>query len=208
MTVKKTLWLYEIGEGTGLVRVTGSQALEKGRLYLEHQGHNWHCIPIETDGLEHASDRSSPPVSLVLTLPQRYGVLDVGKRLQEVVKEGIQFKRVVVLLFDDGTMQTVRNEFYRLGRITLRRNTEIRATIITEQESWTAYALANKPGRCHWTYRGPGCGYDKSIYYDADDNYVTRREQDVCGLRIRSCERRFPNGALPFGGVPESIQPA
>ena len=57
--------------------------------------------------------------------------------------------------------------------------------------------------RCQWVYRGEGCGYGGTNYFDANDVSVSNASQDVCGKRITSCKARFGQYAeIPFGGFP------
>ena len=196
------LFLFDIGG----VLITGNKARDQSKTYIEVLNKKYHCVSIGLQGIEHTVDRGSPPVNLEITLPQRYGVLNIGDRLFDVIKEGALIRRNLFLQDELLNVTNLRTDIYRIGRIKSRTNTRIRTEITDEQQSWNDFALADRPGRCHWTYRGEGCGYTGRIYYDADDNFTNDRSKDVCGLRIRSCERRFPNGPLPFGGMPESIQ--
>ena len=57
--------------------------------------------------------------------------------------------------------------------------------------------------RCQWVYRGNGCNYSGSNYFDASDEPVGSASLDVCGKRVDSCKARFGgNNELPFGGYP------
>jgi len=56
---------------------------------------------------------------------------------------------------------------------------------------------------CPWVYRSAECGYTKAVYFNNEDQRVWTIAEDVCGKRLRSCERRFgTNNALPYGGFP------
>lgn len=55
---------------------------------------------------------------------------------------------------------------------------------------------------CPWKYRGAECGYNGNQFFDVNDNQVGSLSADVCGKRLSSCEKRFPQGILPFGGFP------
>jgi lambda family phage minor tail protein L len=58
---------------------------------------------------------------------------------------------------------------------------------------------------CPWTYRGEGCNYTGTNYFDINDNSVTDVARDVCGHRLSSCKLRFgENGELPYGGFPSA----
>jgi lambda family phage minor tail protein L len=56
--------------------------------------------------------------------------------------------------------------------------------------------------RCGWIYRGDGCGYTGTNYFNESDVAVTASE-DKCGQRLTSCQARFGgNAELPYGGFP------
>jgi len=58
---------------------------------------------------------------------------------------------------------------------------------------------------CPWTYKGEGCGYTGTNYFDHDDNPVDTADVDVCGHRLTSCKLRFgSNAELPYGGFPSA----
>lgn len=57
--------------------------------------------------------------------------------------------------------------------------------------------------RCGWIYRGDGCGYAGTAYFDENDNPVATAAEDKCGKRLNSCKSRFgPASQLPYGGFP------
>lgn len=54
-------------------------------------------------------------------------------------------------------------------------------------------------------YRGTGCGYTGTAYFDANDNPVSDPSQDACSRRLSGCQCRFgKNNPLPFGGYPSA----
>jgi len=56
---------------------------------------------------------------------------------------------------------------------------------------------------CVWQYRSSECGYAGTAYFDANDQPVGARANDVCGKRLSSCKCRFGAYAeLPFGSFP------
>lgn len=57
---------------------------------------------------------------------------------------------------------------------------------------------------CTWKYRGEGCGYTGTAYFDQLDNSVNTLAEDKCGKRFTSCAKRFPLDSQdkPFGGFP------
>lgn len=57
--------------------------------------------------------------------------------------------------------------------------------------------------RCGWIYRGDGCGYAGTDFFDENDNRVFTENEDKCGHRLTSCKTRFgQNAQLPYGGFP------
>ncbi|RYD28928.1 MAG: phage minor tail protein L [Lysobacteraceae bacterium] len=59
---------------------------------------------------------------------------------------------------------------------------------------------------CVWKYRGAECSYTGTKYFDATDQPVADRAQDVCGKRLNSCRCRFGQTAeLPYGGFPGAV---
>ena len=82
--------------------------------------------------------------------------------------------------------------------------------ILCEYELTSSWDVAGKllPGRqviqnnCPWKYRGSECGYSGGSYWDTNDTATGLLANDVCGKRLSSCQLRFPNQWLPFGGFP------
>ena len=59
---------------------------------------------------------------------------------------------------------------------------------------------------CQWKYRSSECGYTGGAVAKADDAPTNNIDEDVCGKRVSSCQLRFANTSLPFGGFPGAIQ--
>ena len=55
---------------------------------------------------------------------------------------------------------------------------------------------------CQWQYRSSECGYTGGAVADASDRPTGNINLDVCGKRLASCQLRFVNQSLPFGGFP------
>ena len=61
---------------------------------------------------------------------------------------------------------------------------------------------------CQWEYRERECPYKGDDCFTIDDELITggtleeRKDADACGKRVSSCQLRFPNQTLPFGGFP------
>jgi lambda family phage minor tail protein L len=57
--------------------------------------------------------------------------------------------------------------------------------------------------RCSWIYKGDGCGYSGSLFFDENDNQVENPAEDRCGKRLTSCRLRHGwKSQLPYGGYP------
>jgi lambda family phage minor tail protein L len=54
---------------------------------------------------------------------------------------------------------------------------------------------------CSWNYKSAECGYTGTNYFNEFDEPCAIN-QDKCGKRLGSCEIRFVNEILPFGGFP------
>ena len=54
---------------------------------------------------------------------------------------------------------------------------------------------------CSWNYRSAECGYTGTNYFNEFDEPCAQN-LDKCGKRLGSCEIRFVNDVLPFGGFP------
>jgi len=59
---------------------------------------------------------------------------------------------------------------------------------------------------CQWKYRSSECGYTGGPVAKSDDTPTSDPNFDVCGKRVQSCQLRFPNQSLPFGGFPGAIR--
>jgi lambda family phage minor tail protein L len=59
---------------------------------------------------------------------------------------------------------------------------------------------------CQWKYRSSECGYTGGAVAKVDDTPTSNLNEDVCGKRVSSCQLRFVNQSLPFGGFPGAIR--
>lgn len=58
---------------------------------------------------------------------------------------------------------------------------------------------------CPWIYRGVGCEYSGTNYFDITNKRVLTLEQDVCAHTVDACQLRFGrNNPLRHGGFPGS----
>jgi lambda family phage minor tail protein L len=115
--------------------------------------------------------------------------------------------------FSGGTNATADPyaEFPREIFIIDRKVAENRAVVSFELSATFDVAGVKLPRRqiiqniCPWTYKGEGCGYTGTSYFDINDNPVSSVTSDVCGHRLSSCKLRFgANAELPYGGFPSA----
>ena len=55
---------------------------------------------------------------------------------------------------------------------------------------------------CTWQYRSSECSYAGGAVANKNDVVTSVLSEDDCGKRLTSCQLRFPNQTLPFGGFP------
>lgn len=69
------------------------------------------------------------------------------------------------------------------------------------RDSCTHTYRSFNPKTGEFIYRGVTCPYVGSQYFTRNDEPTSLAEEDSCGKRLSSCERRF-KGTLPFYGFP------
>ena len=120
-------------------------------------------------------------------------------------------KYIDAVNFDSGTNPTADPyaEFPREIYIIDRKVIETREQVTWELAASFDVAGVMLPRRqviqniCPWTYRGEGCGYTGTNYFDINDNPVGSAASVVCSPRLSGCKVRFgQNGLVPYGGVP------
>lgn len=55
---------------------------------------------------------------------------------------------------------------------------------------------------CTWKYRSAECSYTGGAVADKNDAPTDDINKDDCGKRLNSCQIRFGDGTLPYGGYP------
>ncbi|MEG1121289.1 MAG: phage minor tail protein L [Citrobacter sp.] len=55
---------------------------------------------------------------------------------------------------------------------------------------------------CAWTYRSAECSYTGGPVAKEDGTPTSDPAEDKCGQRLSDCKKRFPEGAIPYGGFP------
>lgn len=217
---KQVYVLYEISAprpAFNVFRLTSNEPLNRQKEEIYVDGKAWLCSSIELTGAEKTTDDVAGVV-LRLVLPRPYQAIQAQKN---IVKANTLIRRIITgaeaLEFSNFT-ETVRHptgivnykifkqDYFVVRRVEDQTYTEIQANLIDFKSGWDDLFQPDFPGRCNHKYRGAGCGYQGSKYWDLNNKTVTEFDQDECNLTVDACRLRFPTGALRFGGVPEQIQ--
>jgi len=180
-------------------------------------GNTYQRYPVEATGFTYEGTGQLPrptiSISNVLSLGTTL-VLEYNDLVGATVTRIRTLKKYIdAVNFTSGTNATADPfaEFPREIFIVDRKVAENRAVVSFELAATFDVAGVKLPRRqiiqniCPWTYRGEGCGYTGTEYYDIDDNAVATLAQDVCGHRLSSCKTRFgENAELPYGGFPSA----
>lgn len=180
-------------------------------------GNTYSRYPIEATGFTYDGQGALPRPSISIS-----NVLNLGTTLVVAYKDlvGAKLTRIRTLKkyldavnFEGGTNATADPyaEFAREVYIVDRKTAENRAVVSFELAANFDVAGVKLPRRqiiqnvCPWTYKGEGCGYTGTNYFDINDGAVTSSDDDVCGHRLTSCKLRFGETAeLPYGGFPSA----
>ena len=184
---------------------------------LVWNGNTYQRYPIEATGFTYEGGGQLPrptiSISNVLSLATTL-VLEYNDLVGATVTRIRTLKKYIdAVNFTSGTNATADPyaEFPREIFIVDRKVAENRAVVSFELSATFDVAGVKLPRRqiiqniCPWTYRGEGCGYTGTSYFDIDDNVVANVANDVCGHRLSSCKLRFgENNELPYGGFPSA----
>lgn len=218
-------FLYELIDSNGaIVRLTNNAPIGKNRQEIYVGGQAWLCAPIEIQGIEKTTDPvgnitiriSIPPT---LRTPFRQApLLNRGNGIRRIVTDASVLDKsnyyIAGLEPPESNpvplnQRKLEQDSYSVQRITDSTQNEIVGDLQDLTASWSHIFRPMVPDRCYHTYRDSNCGYTGTNYFDINGNPVLSREEDVCGLSIRDCEKRYPPGdgevALPFGGIPPII---
>ena len=211
--------LYEID--LTVLGITGPESLlrihdgtsSQGTIFW--QGNEYLPFPVEASGYELTSKGTLPRPrfkisnigGVVGSLAYQYNDLVGGK----VTRKRTFSKFLDAVNFPDGNPSADPNAYFDDEVYYIDRKASENYMFI-EYELSTSWDLMNVmvPRRqiiqnvCTWRYRGEGCGYTGTAYFDQLDNAVTDPAKDVCGKRFNSCVARFPETSQdkPFGGFP------
>ena len=180
-------------------------------------GNTYQRYPVEATGFSYEGGGQLPrptiSISNILSLGTTL-VLEYNDLVGATVTRIRTLKKYLdATNFTSGTNATADPfaEFPREIFIVDRKVAENRAVVSFELAATFDVAGVKLPRRqiiqniCPWTYKGEGCGYTGTDYYDINDNEVTNVAQDVCGHRLSSCKLRFgENAEIPYGGFPSA----
>lgn len=180
-------------------------------------GNTYSRYPIEANGFEYEGQGQLPRpqitisniLGLVTTLVVDYNDL-VGATVTRI---RTLKKYLDAANFTSGTNADADPyaEFAREVYIVDRKSLENRDVVSFELAATFDVAGVKLPRRqiiqniCPWTYKGEGCGYSGSNFFDINDQPVTDAADDVCSHRLSGCEARFgATNELPYGGFPSA----
>lgn len=180
-------------------------------------GNTYQRYPIAAEGFKYEGSGTLPrptisisnALSLITTL-----IIDHNDLVGSTVTRIRTLKKYLdATNFSSGTNADAdpHAEFPRETYIVDRKTAENRVFVSFELAATFDVAGVKLPRRqiiqniCPWTYRGEGCGYTGTNYFDHNDNSVASSSLDVCGHRLSSCKLRFgQNAQLPYGGFPSA----
>lgn len=180
-------------------------------------GNTYQRYPVEATGFTYEGSGSLPRPTISIS-----NVLSLGTTLvleyNDLVGATVTRIRTLKKYLDAANFTSGSNatadpyaEFPREVFIIDRKVAENRAVVSFELAASFDVAGVKLPRRqiiqniCPWTYKGEGCNYTGTNYFDINDNSVADVARDVCGHRLTSCKLRFgENGELPYGGFPSA----
>ena len=180
-------------------------------------GQTYQRYPVEATGFTYDGQGALPRPSISIS-----NILNLGTTLVLAYNDlvGAKLTRIRTLkkYLDASNFEGDSNptadpyaEFAREVYVVDRKTAENRAVVSFELAANFDVAGVKLPRRqiiqnvCPWTYKGEGCGYTGTNYFDINDSPVTSSSDDVCGHRLTSCKLRFGETAeLPYGGFPSA----
>ena len=180
-------------------------------------GNSYSRYPIAAEGFEYSGQGQLPrptiSISNILGLVTGFVVEHNDLVGATVTRIRTLKKYLDAANFTSGTNATADPyaEFAREVYIVDRKTLENREVVTFELAATFDVAGVKLPRRqiiqniCPWTYRGEGCGYTGTDYYDINDQEVTDVADDVCSHRLTGCKARFgQDDPLPYGGFPSA----
>jgi len=174
---------------------------------IQWKGNIYEPLPLLTAGYEKTTAGQIPQPSL--TVANVLGTFtEVINSLDDLVGGKVTRRRTLGKYLDGEPGADSTQEF-PIDIFFIERKTEETALSI----SWQLASVLDLEGVqlprrvitqnfCQWRYRGSECGYTGGAVADATDRPTGDIALDVCGKRLASCQLRFANQSLPFGGFP------
>ena len=217
MTVAPIYRLYEItSPDGGILRLTNNYPIQKQREEIYINKLTWNCASLELSGVEKTTDQVAG-IKLKIKFPNR--LIDRQNR-DNIIQSGSIIKRIITdtrsLEHSNFTIdlhphevvvyEELKIDIFVVDRIENQTFSELECLLTDQKIAWNQIFRPNVPGRCYHKYRGKNCGYSGNNYFNSNGETVDNIEDDVCGLRVKDCELRFPESPLRFGGIPNIIQ--
>jgi lambda family phage minor tail protein L len=174
---------------------------------IQWKGQTYEPLPISGTGFEKVSAGQTPQPSL--TIANALGVFSPAiDTLGDLIGAKVTRRRTFGKYLDGEPAADPSQEF-PLDVFYIEQKTSENAIAIT----WTLSSILDLEGvrlprrlitqnYCQWKYRSSECGYTGGPVADERDRPTGSLSNDICGKRLQSCQLRFPNQSLPFGGFP------
>lgn len=174
---------------------------------VQWKGNIYEPLPIAATGFEKTTAGQIPQPSL--TVANILGTFTAIINTLDDLVGGKVTRRRTLGKYLDGEPGANPNQEFPLDVFYIEQKTSENAISVT----WTLVSVLDLEGLqlprriitqnfCQWKYRGPECGYTGPPVADGFDRPTNDPALDVCGKRLRSCQIRFANQSLPFGGFP------
>jgi lambda family phage minor tail protein L len=174
---------------------------------IQWKGKVYEPLPLVSTGYERNSSGQIPQPTL--TVANILGTFsNVIEPLDDLVGAKITRRRTLAKYLDGEPSANPNQEFPDDIYYIEQKTGETELTITWQLASVLDLEGLQLPRRvitqnfCKWKYRGSECGYTGGPVADERDRPTSNSAADVCGKRLRSCQLRFPNQSLPFGGFP------
>lgn len=174
---------------------------------IQWQGRTYEPLPIISTGYDKSTTGQIPQPSL--TVANVLGTFtEVINNLDDLVGAKITRRRTLAKYLD-GEPQADPSQEFPIDIFYIERKTEESISTIT----WQLASILDVEGIqiprrvitqnfCQWKYRSSECGYVGGPVATVNDQPTNNANLDQCGKRLGSCQLRFPNQSLPFGGFP------
>lgn len=211
--------LYELDLskwGEGISRFTNQPKSDNTPIYFN--GNLYQTFPIEVTGFEASGQGSSARPTI--TVASHAAIISLIIACEDMI--GATFTRIKTYecFLDDGDTPNAeaifQKDIYRVERKTSHTKQTIAfevSSILDQEGAYLPRCQALK-NYCYYIYRywdkrtgkfiydeHDPCPYAGTEYFDRVGN-ATTKELDICGKDLHSCQVRFRNRVVPFGGFP------